>query len=170
MLILFFYIIFNLFTGADTSQDSSTIDVIVRTSVAAIFGYFISSNFTGTNSSTAPQNTDNHNTGISLKSEEVNSDSTIKNQIGFKPSAIKSSSEEPGMISFSENSLVPIKSCNKIQVIVVSTIGLISLVILFITRYSQNITPEFTATISQLRDFVSACIGFLISCGKNSAD
>lgn len=169
MLILFFYIIFNLFTGADTSQDSSTIDVIVRTSVAAIFGYFISSNFTGTNSSTAPQNTDN-NTGISLKSEEINSDSTIKNQIGFKPSAIKSSSEEPGRISFSENSLVPIKSCNKIQVIVVSTIGLISLIILFITRYSQNITPEFTATISQLRDFVSACIGFLISYGKNSAD
>ncbi len=56
------------------------------------------------------------------------------------------------------------------QIFVVSVIGLISLTILFLTGYIENVTTEIAAIISQLRDFVSACIGFLISCGKNTAD
>ncbi len=163
MLVLFFYMVFHLFTGISDSQDTNTIDVIVRTSLAAIFGYFISSNFARADLSTAPQNTENPNINVNAIS-----DPHVQNQIGFQAS-MASSSEELGRISFSESSSTPIKYCSKIQVFVVSMIGLISLIILFITRCFWDATPELTAMISQLRDFVSACIGFLVSCGKNTA-
>ncbi|MFQ9800604.1 MAG: hypothetical protein ACLR23_18665 [Clostridia bacterium] len=46
MLILLVYSAFNLFAHEEYTQDTNAIDVIVRTSAAAIFGYFLSSNFT----------------------------------------------------------------------------------------------------------------------------
>ncbi len=60
------------------------------------------------------------------------------------------------------------KPGKNIQVVIVSVIGLLSLIILMVTRQFQNVTSELTAVMSQLRDFVSACIGFLISYGKNA--
>lgn len=47
MLILFVYTIVQIFMGVAASQDDNTVGVIVRTSLASIFGYFISSNFAG---------------------------------------------------------------------------------------------------------------------------
>lgn len=167
MLVLFSYMVVHLCIGMDSGQDTSTVNVIVRTSIASIFGYFISSNFSRADLSANPQNTDNHSINLPAKSVIESPESRVQNQIGFQASA-KPSNEEVGNISFSENSSVPIRMCSKTQIIVVSTIGLISLVILFITSRFQNVTPELTATISQLRDFVSACIGFLVSCGRNT--
>ena len=54
----------------------------------------------------------------------------------------------------------------RIQVIVVSTIGMISLILLLMVGNFAEVTPEFAATVSQLRDFVAACVGFLVSCEK----
>ena len=45
MLILFVYMVVNLPFGTDSSSDNSKIDVIIRTSMAAIFGYFMSGEF-----------------------------------------------------------------------------------------------------------------------------
>ena len=165
MLILFFYMIFHLFTGIEASQEIHTIDVIVRSSMAAIFGYFISSNFSRVDVSITQQSTDHPTINLSSESEGVSDHDRIQNQIGFQSSAA-AASEELGTMSFSESSSTSARYCNEIQVFVVSMIGLISLIILLITRHFQNVTPELTAVISQLRDFVSACIGFLVSCGK----
>lgn len=140
MLILFIYLVFHIFTGTDTAQESNTIDIIVRTSIAAIFGYFISSNFGSTN-----------HQNLSIQSTEE------KEPLPY----IESVKNVP------ENSET---RCSKIQVIIVATIGFLSLIILFITRFFQDVTPELAVMISQLRDFVSACIGFLISCGKDISD
>lgn len=167
MLILFCYLVFHLFIIGSVSQDTGSIDVIVRTSIASIFGYFISSNFIRTDVSITTQNTDDPNIQLSSTSADTSPYHRTSAQIGFQTS-MSSPSEELGKISFSENASIPTRPCKKTQIIVVSVIGLISLVLLFVIRYFQNITPESTATISQLRDFVSACIGFLISCGKNT--
>ena len=57
-------------------------------------------------------------------------------------------------------------NCNKIQITVVSVVGIFSLILLFIAGKFLDTTHEISATVSQLRDFVSACVGFLVSCGK----
>lgn len=132
LLALFVYIIVHIFSGEAASQEGNTIDIIVRTSMVAIFGYFISSNFS------EKQNT--------LSAQSIDS--------------VEQSFEQ----------VVPSRQCSKIQITIVASIGLISLAILFVTRFYQDFTPELSATISQLRDFVSACIGFLASCGKNISE
>lgn len=131
---LFLYIIIDIFLGTAASQEGNTIDIIVRTSMAAIFGYFISSNF----SEKAKSNT--------LSAQSTDSEETF--------------SESPA----------PARHCSRVQITIVASIGLFSMIILFVTRFYQELTPEFSATISQLRDFVSAGIGFLISCGKNISE
>ena len=50
---------------------------------------------------------------------------------------------------------------------IVAGIGGISLILLFAVRNYLDTNPEITATVSQFRDFVSACVGFLVSCGKS---
>lgn len=132
LLTLFVYIIVHIFSGAAATQEGNTIDIIVRTSMAAIFGYFISSNFSERQNTLSAQSTDSADQSF----EQV----------------------------------VPFRRCSKIQVTIVASIGLISLAVLFVTRFYQDFTPELSATISQLRDFVSACIGFLASCGKNISE
>lgn len=167
MLILFFYITYHLLSGSASSNDTTAVDIIVRTSAAGIFGYFMSSNFTKKASPSATRNTNNQ--VLSLASKSVGTDNHMQNQIGFQSSS-SPSNEDVGNISFSQDSPAAAEQCNRIQVFVVSIIGILSLVILLISKQFPNETSELTAMTSQLRDFVSACIGFLISCGKNITD
>ena len=167
MLILFSYMVYYVLTGGVSYNDSNTIGIIVRTSAAAIFGYFISSNFAKRHSSIATKNMENHRQNLSSTSMSKASDNYVKNKIGFQ------SSSDPLEEDLQKNSIpeeLPASTghCSKIQVIVVSMVGLFSLVILLMAQNYPDETPELTAIISQLRDFISACIGFLISCGKNT--
>lgn len=56
--------------------------------------------------------------------------------------------------------------CSRLQVMTVATVGLVALFLLLIARNRIAMTPESAATVSQLRDFMAACIGYLVSCGK----
>ncbi len=121
MIILLSQSAYSLFVG--TAVNTDTVDVIVRTSAAAIFGYFLSGNF------------------------------------------IKSCSKDTSV-----NKSTPSAWCGEVQIVVVSVIGTVSLIILLIIlllfrNYSAP-TPQTAATVSQLRDFVSACVGFLVSSDK----
>lgn len=165
LLILFCYLFFHLFMGIDAAKNTTSIDVIVRTSLAAIFGYFISGNFTKPDLPADMTDIKGQTIDRIPKSMDVGQESSIQNQIGFQVSAT-SSNEKLESISFSENAFTTSSSRSKMQVIIVSMIGLISLTILLLTGIFQDVTSELTAIISQLRDFVSACIGFLISCEK----
>ena len=60
--------------------------------------------------------------------------------------------------------------CDRIQVVVVSIIGLFSLIVLLVARQFPSTAAEYTAIVSQLRDFLSASIGFLISCGNRLSE
>lgn len=119
-----------------TLQESTSVDTIIRTSASAIFGYFISNNF--------------------IKS---NSDSESKSEMNIQA--------QSNLIEQEKNTAVNTSvCCSRLQIIVVSAIGFIALVLLLISRNYTQTTPEFSATVSQLRDFLSASIGFLVSCGK----
>ena len=120
-----------------TMQESTSVDTIIRTSASAIFGYFISNNFIRSNSDTESKSKMNIQAQSDLIQQEKNT-------------AVNTS-----------------VCCNRLQIIVVSAIGFIALVLLLISRNYTQTTPEFSATVSQLRDFLSASIGFLVSCGKS---
>ena len=119
-----------------TMQESTSVDTIIRTSASAIFGYFISNNFIRSNSDTESKNKMNIQAQSDLIQQEKNT-------------AVNTS-----------------VCCSRLQIIVVSAIGFIALVLLLISRNYTQTTPEFSTTVSQLRDFLSASIGFLVSCGK----
>lgn len=168
MLILFLYIMIRLACG-NFSGNTNTVDVLVRTSAAAILGYFISGNFLKTDPSSKNSQTGSTIAGLPVKLEPSFSDSSVKSQIGFQDSDQVSQKERGNITTSSEEEISPQSHYGKIQVIVVSIIGILSLAILISARHFQDITPELTAIISQLRDFTFTCIGFLISCGKNTS-
>ena len=163
MLILYLYMMYNLFAGAVYSDDNNAINIITRTSSASIFGYFISGNFAKKNS---VENTSNTKYSIlSNDQNSNNSDNYIENKIGFQTSSDMSEYEK-GNISFKQDEPKITDHPSKKQIIIVSLIGIFSLTALIMTRHYQDTTPELTAIISQFRDFISACIGFLIGCKK----
>lgn len=150
MIILLIYTAIHLFNGA-AMQESTTVDTIIRTSASAIFGYFISNNFIKSNSGAKSQNI-----------SDSDSENAAADKIAIPQSDIVQQDAENEKNAAAESNVC----CCNLQIIVVSGIGLISLVLLLISRKCTNTTPEFSATVSQLRDFLSACIGFLVSCGK----
>lgn len=135
MLLLFFVILMGYTTVhlfVHVSGETHSIDIVVRTSASAIFGYIISSQFT-------------------------------KNKT---PSASSSESEEPTPLP--EPATDSSSSENRLQIMLVSLIGIGSFLLLSLARFRPDGTPEMAAILSQLRDFASGCIGFLISCGKSN--
>lgn len=138
LMILLLYMIIDLFIETDF-PDTNTIDIIIRTSAAVIIGYFLSGNFVKTS------NKKKHRIEDGTQKKEEQEGCFIAEKEGFN---------EKG-------------TCNPIQVIIVACIGGISLILLFIVRNYANDSPEISATVSQFRDFVSACVGYLVSCGKS---
>lgn len=165
------YTLFTQYTAE--TQDINSIDVIVRTSAAAIFGYFISSNFVRRDSlKDAPTS------GGSLQSPEIKEITTakesqisqepqevgrIKNQIGFaapNPSPKAELQDGKGEVLETEEERTTIAA--ELQIVIISVIGITSLCILLIYRDFFEMTAASVGSLSQLRDFVSGCVGFLI--------
>lgn len=95
---------------------------------------------------------------------EKSDDTTkIQNKIGFSESKTE-------LISGQIKDLSPKQTNdNSLQIIIVSFIGLFSLILLIILRNidpwnngSMPLTDSALSTVSQLRDFISSSIGFLI--------
>ncbi len=167
MIIIFVYMAYHLLSGRMVSEEVSTVNVIIRTSAAGIFGYFISSNFGKENDVSITQNIDSR--GVILPSGNTDGEGGLRaqNQIGFLLPAEGNQRERTGE-NFGENTHE--KGRSRAQIYLVSIIGLLSLITLIFTRDIQSTAPEMTAITSQLRDFISACIGFLISSGKAVSD
>ena len=163
MLILFLYTIVGLFTGMTDSKNGDMVDTIIRTSAASIFGYFISSNFIKANkiNSTEDSYVSNLDIQVQANDEDLNippnniKESEILSDLSGK--SLKTSVTEPLSDQISDG---------KLQVAIVSAIGGGSLILLFIIKFFIAEISEISVTVSQLRDFVSACIGFLVSYGR----
>ncbi len=133
-LILFMFIlmaqsIYGIFAAANDSQYAASIDVVIRTTSSAIFGYFLSANF---NKSEQPPDAPAESAAPSAPSTPVAPRSGNK--------------------------------ISRVQIILTTVIGVISLVIILIARNFIELTPASVPAITHLRDFVSGCVGFLVGC------
>ncbi len=146
----------NLFVNELAQGDSSQLDVVIRTTAAAIFGYFVSAGVLSTSVSTV---------------------SGTRNPIGFSPSQVESGSARmEGSVSTGGGEALPDapalsqgaveKGAVRQQMIIVGAIGLAALGMLILARNCGRTSPEALATLSQLRDFVSGSVGFLIGHGS----
>lgn len=165
-IVLFIYTSVHLLLGTDMSQNNNSIDIIIRTSIASIFGYFMSNNFTNTSSDSVADSAAPPVITTSSEGNTYESKTSVKNRIGFQTTQTL-----PDDFSKGSSSVGNIKSRITqplLQIYIVSFIGLFSLGILIIARHLSPESTEITAIVSQLRDFVSASIGFLISCKKNN--
>lgn len=163
MLLLFFvlfmgYTVLHLFINP--AGQAHSIDIVVRTSASAIFGYIISSQFTK-----SPTQAENRISSSSLERTSTYQDT--QNKIGFQPDP-PSDSVKPDSSSLPKSPVILNITENRLQIMLVSLIGIGSFLLLSLARFRPDSTPEMAAILSQLRDFASGCIGFLISCGKSN--
>ena len=170
MLVLLVQSAYSIFFPNDANAVANDIDIIVRTSAAAIFGYFLSANFILHNTPSVQAHPPEAGHMIETVGQAADS-SAPKSQIGFYPSDTPA---EVGAIQEMEDSHVPTASC--LQVVVATGIGLFCLVTLLLLRNTapwnealSSSSDSVTATVAQLRDFVSGCVGFLIGTPTNSS-
>lgn len=168
LLLLFAYMAVQLLMGRFASEDVHSVDIIVRTSAAAIVGYFISSNFAGSQS--AGGDTADARASAALPAPAASADAP-RSRIGFQaePETETRTVPERGGVILSSGTPAGGDTRLRRQILVVSVVGFFALAVLLVARNLPGSSPGLTATVSQLRDFLSACIGFLVSCGKRAA-
>ena len=154
-----------LFLPGEGGEQSDSIDIVVRTSSAAVFGYILSANFNRCASASASKTAEG-------RANEVQTAATREGpvaQIGFQAPAEESGGDlertGPGVIQ-EENSQTPE---NRIQIVTATVIGLFCLLTLLLLRW-RGVPEGGTAAVVQFRDFVSGCVGFLIGCPTQNSN
>ena len=143
VIILMSQTIYNLFEN-EVKGNSSAIDIVVRTTMAGLFGYIMGKGFAVKKHDITSNNKENeYKTYVPVEQFGENK------QIDEEKNA-KDTPEKP-------------EKDYDFQIIIVGTLGILSLLILIVTRNLNVLTSENIATISQLRDIVSGSTGFLIS-------
>lgn len=155
--------VYGLFFPLPEDNGVESIDIVFRTSEAAIFGYIISGNFGRRQSSTsqATEQTDLSTDVVpSIGFDTQETSPTASAQVG-KRTAL---TEPPTAVSKPKKNRP--KRKNTHQLTLVGIIGIISLLVLIAWRntYGANglATTSMIAVITQYRDMVSGCVGFLI--------
>lgn len=168
------YSLFNPHSNGDVMN----IDIIIRTSIAAIFGYFLSANFIR-DESLPPQNKppDPFPAPERNSLSEQDGQPIVDRQIGF---SVTTQETKTSMKSGTLNSTIDTPSkvvcVNCFQIVLATTMGLYCVLVLAILRNFPFFFPEsimsenMLATISQFRDIVSGCVGFLIGCPTTHQD
>lgn len=183
MLILMLQSAYSLFSAGSQPADSSHIDVIIRTSAAAIFGYFLSANFC-----MRPDRDDRYtwSSGRTVQVDKGKKDkgAPVQNRMGFEPAGTEP--EPPGtgagigpvgtgaqtgkenpqdMVDEGSGDIRP--ACS-LQIVTAASIGLFCLVVLILVRNLAGGEAELglaaSPVIVQFRDFISGSVGFLIGC------
>lgn len=145
ILIMFLLLVqsaYSLFSNVEPSFEISTIDIIVRTTTASIFGYFLSSNFIRQPGGESAEQDDYNEKELKVSEIETVSQ--------------KETAENKGTMTE-----------NQLQIIITTSIAVFCLLTLIFVRDTSgfaetDLTPSSLAIISQFRDLVSGCIGFLI--------
>lgn len=166
MAVLLVQSVYSLFAPGDPGQAAGDIDIVVRTSSAAIFGYFLSANFIRhtTAGGQAPVQGQAH----ILETEGDAAPAGPMARIGFDTGSDPALPGPPPTQDSSPAGEGTAAGC--LQIRVATAIGLFCLVALLALRnLSQwGLLPVqwegVAATVAQLRDFVSGCVGFLIGC------
>lgn len=190
MFLLLFQTVHELFFIEIQNQLSSSVDVVFRTAIASIFGYFVSSNFLRNagveiiEKDPNPGEANSVYTPQQVVKDEPYEDNgglvdniTPANDIVMTDSSSTASIDEPLQNNFADQTFsIPMqndldekikksyvyKISRKNQVIVVSTIGIIVLVVLIIARDFNQINTTHIPVITQLRDIFCGALGFLL--------
>lgn len=172
MVVLLAQSIYSMFSPGAAGQATGDIDIIVRTSSAAIFGYFLSANFIRHTVSTGQAPTESQANILETGGEPSASAGPMA-RIGFDTG---SEPVQTGGVQVQDT--VPAQGreaeAGGLQIKVATAIGLSCLLALLLLRnLSQwDLLPAqwevVDATVAQLRDFVSGCVGFLIGCPTQS--
>lgn len=143
----------------------SEIDVIVRTSSAAIFGYFLSANFIKHSSSAAEPQEMRGEEPQDERMEEPQDERMEEQSVDGR----SGDSQEPA-VKEKEGMYI---EASRLQILIAAAVGLFCLTTLILLRNAGALgaaietMPSVTATVAQFRDFVSGCVGFLIGCPTN---
>lgn len=106
-----------------TLQESTSVDTIIRTSASAIFGYFISNNLIRSNSDAESKSMFVSNAVKPIANDNAVSEINIQIQ--------NDASKQDNIKNTAANTSV---CCSRLQITVVSGIGIIALVLLLIAR------------------------------------
>lgn len=150
---------YSLFIHGGAEGQVSDIDVIVRTSSASIFGYFLSANFI-------------RHTGADQEAQNGEAASNRKAQTNLVETEEVSNKKEALPPEESAQTGLPSETstASRLQIIAATGIGMFCLLTLLLLRniavWSTDLPsdPSIAATVTQFRDFVSGCVGFLIGC------
>ncbi len=156
----------NLFLHETATAETNGIDVVVRTSASGIFGYIISVNFNqhrkrGTKSRSAQGAMPGQAVGGTRDGATA--------QIGFQTGGGGEDGSlvpAPPNISREEEREAEHR-CDRAQILVVASVGIVSLLVLLVFRNLMENTSANAGSLTQFRDFVSGSVGFLISCSTS---
>ena len=144
----------SLFSYECVSQNSDAMHTATRTTAASIFGYFISAGFRGVNQDGASMQEGSDSAAGQNKAKKLNTQTSLSENEGTSSEArSKTIVDQPG-----ESTDQRLRQ----QVLIVGMIGISSLLMLVIACDSTQDTTNASAALSQLRDFVSGSVGFLI--------
>ena len=161
------YVIF--FPAADSGATAGNIDIVVRTSAAAIFGYFLSASFAAQKTAGVPTVSGGH---IMEMAYQGGDGTEARGTIGF----VSETSVQSGSGAQTRGTAETATGGSRLQVVMATGIGLFCMVVLIVVRNSAQLTEAaaesstMMATVVQFRDFVSACVGFLIGYPAETAD
>lgn len=164
MMLLMIQSTYNLFVNEANSNGGTNIDILIRTTEASIFGYFLSANFIKKDKRSRMNNSSikeeqlrvNENKDITREKKNDNSSNEVE---AIKNNYIQSTDNEYYLEEEGDEN-----TTSEQQVIIVTVIGVVSLIAIIIARDFNINTTASAATISQLRDFVSGSVGFLLGC------
>ena len=155
-----------IFFAAADSATAENIDIVVRASAAASFGYFLSASF-------AAQKTAGVSGGHMMEMADRGGDGAeARGTIGFVSEDSVGSEGGAQTRGTAESGT----GGSSLQVVMATGIGLFCMVVLIVVRNSAQLneaaaqSSTVMATVVQFRDFVSACVGFLIGYPAETAD
>ena len=194
MLVLMLQSAYSLFAAVSQPADSSHIDVIIRTSAAAIFGYFLSANFC-MRPDRGSQYTWSSGQALQTDKGQKGRDAPVQNRMGFEPAGTGTDAETAGTGTgtgpagtgtdaetagnggktgkgdakgITEDENEDFQSACGLQIMTAAFIGLFCLVVLILVRNLAGGEAELglaaSPVIVQFRDFISGSVGFLIGC------
>lgn len=163
MFILMFQSVQSLIFNETVLSNSQDIDVVIRTLAASIFGYFISANFQ--HEEQARKNENDRHVSNDKETPQVKgaSDGSLSFHEIVSNGDLDHNKYEVNNLT---NSCYQREKRIKQQIAIVTIIGVFSLIILAVVRNLGYMPEAATATLSQLRDFASSSIGFLIGYSK----
>lgn len=171
MAVLLVQLACGLFLPEGLAPEASSIDVIVRTSAAAIFGYLLSGNFNrGSEQETAERSDSPPECLFEAQSDALSPPQGPKAPIGVSAESPDGEIERNGAEPLEPGKGVPGRDTGCLQILMATAIGLFCLAVLLLVRFSTwwgvplVTSDSATATVAQLRDFVSGSVGFLIGC------